>query len=70
MAEIKIKVSDKLIDEATKKELKALRGQVARLRHKNMKLELQVTQNEDSVDRAKSIIESVRSAGGFREDED
>lgn len=72
MAQVKVDVdvSDELIDEATKKEIKSLTGQVARLKNKNEKLECQVQEGQELVKRAREIIEAVRYAGEFPEDSD
>ena len=72
MAQIKVDVdvSDKLIDEATKKEIKSLTGQLTRLRNKNEKLERQIHEGQELVNRARQIIEAVRDAGEFPTDDD
>lgn len=72
MAQVKVDVdvSDELIDEATKKEIKSLTGQVTRLRNKNEKLERQVQEGQESVRRAKHIIEAIRDAGEFAADDE
>ena len=72
MAQVKVdvNVSDELIDEATKKEIKSLTGQVTRLRNKNEKLERQVREGQEWVRRAKQIIEAIRDAGEFAPDDE
>ena len=70
MAQVKVDVSDKLIDEATKKEIKSLKGQVTRLHNKNVKLERQADENKELLERAHNIVETIRDAGNFRMDDD
>lgn len=70
MAQVKVNVNDRLIDEATKKEIKSLTGQVTRLRNKNEKLERQVQESQELVRKARGIIEAVKDAGSFSEDDE
>lgn len=70
MAQIKVEVSDKFIGEATRKEIKSLKGQVIRSTNKIVKLERQVRENQELVDRARRIVEATRDAGRFPEDDD
>jgi len=70
MAQVKVDVSDKLIDEATKKEIKSLRGQVTRLRNKNEKLEREIHEGKELVNKAWAIVNAVKDAGDFRTDDD
>lgn len=70
MAQVKVDVSDKLIDEATKKEIKSLTGQITRLKNKNIGLKRQVRENQELVDRARRIVEATRDAGKFPEDDE
>lgn len=70
MAQVKVDVSDKLIDEATKKEIKSLRGQVTRLRNKNEKLEREIHEGKELVNKAWAIVNAVKDAGDFRTDND
>ncbi len=70
MAQVKVDVSDKIIDEAVKKQIRSLKGQVARLQIANNKLKRQVHEGKELVDRARQIIMAVKDAGNFPMDDD
>ncbi len=70
MTQVRVDVSDKLINEAARKEIKSLKGQVTKLINKNIKLESRIRDDKDLVDRALAIVSAVRDAGQFPLEDD
>lgn len=56
MPKVTVNVSDKELDAETRKEIIRLRGQVVRLKAGNAKLKSQISQQQQTVQRARDVI--------------
>ena len=65
MPQITVSVTEKLIDESVKKELKALNAKIVRLTNQVDKLKRQIFEDKEAVLTAERIITAVKDAGGF-----
>ncbi|KKN91242.1 hypothetical protein LCGC14_0221100 [marine sediment metagenome] len=61
MTQVMIDVNDKRIDEAVRKELKRLEGQVKRLKLSNAKLKSQIRDQQELETRARKIVNAAEA---------